>query len=112
MEIKITGSSKELMLRRQEFLTSPPISVVSINYRPDKIGAMLQTAAPSMKRPDGIRVGDLVDILDKMLPRPAIIDTLHYPYHAFPMWFGMCESAETDGQFLRLQALERAARRE
>lgn len=96
MEFKITGSRRELLLRRQEFLTSPPISVVSINYRPDNIGAMLRTAAPSMERPDGIRVGYLVGILDRMLPRPTIIDTLHYPYHAFHMWFGMCESAETD----------------
>ena len=73
---------------------------------------MLRTAAPSMERPDGIRVGDLVDILDKMLLYPTNIDTLHYPYHAFHMWFGICDSAEIDEEFLRWQALERAARRE
>jgi hypothetical protein len=101
MKLKTMESRRDLLQRRSEFLTSPPISMLSIKYHPDKGGAIPRTAAPSVERSDGIRVGDLVEILDKMHPNSANLDNFHFPYHAFHMWFGICERDETEDEFLK-----------
>jgi hypothetical protein len=101
MKLKTMESRRDLLQRRSEFLTSPPISMLSIRYHPDKSDAMIRTAAPSVERSDGIRIGDLVEILDKMHPNSANLDSFHFPYHAFHMWFGICESDETEDEFLQ-----------
>jgi hypothetical protein len=60
--------------RRLDYLTSPPISVVMLqSYQNSHDGSfiedihvILRTASSVSKRPEGIRVGDFLDALDKL----------------------------------------------
>lgn len=104
IKLKFRKCRTELLQRRSEFLTSPPISVISIYYPPDKIGATLRTAAPSMSRSDGIRLGDLLDTLDKMLPDPAGSGLRRHPYDLVEMWFAVCEFEGLENKFLKWHA--------
>lgn len=74
---------KDLLPRRSEFITSPPISVAHVHLtcydlkkgqrseRGERIPfissqMVLRTAMPSQNRSEGIRIGDLLDIYEKM----------------------------------------------
>lgn len=63
----------ELFAKRSEFITSPPISTVSVLSRQgfeewsnDHCTAILRTVAPAVRRSEGIRIGDLMDVVDGM----------------------------------------------
>jgi hypothetical protein len=59
---------KEMEQRRSQFIISPPISAVCLvcpNFRGHNY-AVLRTATHITKRPEGVRVGDLLDTFDKM----------------------------------------------
>jgi hypothetical protein len=64
----------ELLRKRSEFATRPPISVLELRgcelqgpIRERRTRhAVLRTVTPSSKRPEGIRIGDLVDSYAKM----------------------------------------------
>lgn len=58
----------ELDRRRTEFVTALPIStcVIFAMHNRDFVKTLFRTAGPNTKRPEGIRVGDLLDIFDKL----------------------------------------------
>lgn len=53
----------ELLVKRSEFITSPPISTVCIDIRTPRVRGSHSIAHFRAK---GIRIGDLMDIIDKM----------------------------------------------
>lgn len=62
----------ELLSRRSEFITSPPVSMLSVTWcdrsyrlQHKSIPMVLRTATSGWKRSEGIRIGDLLDILEK-----------------------------------------------
>lgn len=69
---------KELLPRRAEFITSPPISAAHVDISLYMLSAqqrriwmrsltmVVRTAMPSWYRSEGIRIGDLLDIYEKM----------------------------------------------
>jgi hypothetical protein len=68
VKCRLALSRTDLEGQRQEFITSPPISTVSITCICPEFNshAIVRTATPFTKRPEGIRVGDLLDTFDKM----------------------------------------------
>lgn len=70
-------SIPKLLRRRSEFITSPPISVIHMrwtrfeNRTPSTVSVTIRTATPARKRSEGIRVGDLLDIMEKLKPTRA-----------------------------------------
>lgn len=63
----------ELFAKRSEFITSPPISTVSVVIRQiseewsnDHGTAILRTAARAIRRSEGISIRDLMDVVDGM----------------------------------------------
>lgn len=63
----------ELSTKRSEFITCPPIGTVSISSRQkgtsiclSSCDAVLRTATPALTRSEGIRIGDLLDVIDNM----------------------------------------------
>lgn len=57
-----------------------------------------------MSRSDGIRLGDLLDTLDKMLPDPAGSGLHCHPYDLVEMWFAVCEFEGIEIEFLKWHA--------
>jgi hypothetical protein len=60
----------KLLQSRAEFITSPPISVLKLHvvaHTEDHLVSMtLRAATPVSKRPQGLRVGDLIDYFDML----------------------------------------------
>lgn len=63
-----------LRKRRSEFITSPPISMVKLfwssegSWMNEKAALMiLRTATPAWKNSEGVRIGDLLDIFEKLM---------------------------------------------
>jgi hypothetical protein len=81
-------SDTELLQRRSEFVTSPLTSMIGLmdiiqHVFPDgdsadleAVSAVLKTATPVSKRSEGVRVGELLDLLDKA---PASGKKVHGP---------------------------------
>lgn len=65
---------QKLLERPSELITSPPVSMIDMRFRDrggwsnqgDFVFMSLRTATPACKRSEGIRISDLLDILEKM----------------------------------------------
>jgi hypothetical protein len=69
------------LLHRQEFITAPPITTISFGFDVNDRDATLRAR-------DGIRVGDLVDIFDKMRTQASLApDARGQPI----AWYNLCE---------------------
>lgn len=67
------AKAAQLLERRSEFATAPPISTMHLRVdesggtgSPGRVRAILRTATKVSKRPEGIRVGDLLDTFSKL----------------------------------------------
>jgi hypothetical protein len=93
--------------KRSEFITSPPISVIKLKvfvytppmrppYPPGSLqyvcSATLRTATPLSKRPEGIRVGDLLDCLEKVAA---------YARKKGWVWHGLAQSKDLSSSLTR-----------
>jgi hypothetical protein len=79
-----------LLLRRQEFITSPPITKIKFGFGINDGNAVLVVR-------DGIRIGDLVDLLDKMRLQ---FDPRSQPF----AWFHICDKPK--GEWVEWRAGE------
>lgn len=66
-------SLRQLRRRRSEFITSPPISMIYVMYDNNTqppfdrtVHMALRTATLAAKRSEGLRIGDLLDIFEKV----------------------------------------------
>jgi hypothetical protein len=81
--------SAVLRWKRSEFLTSPPISTLALQITAppgsprQPMHAMIRTVTPAVKG-EGIRIGDLLDMLEKMRAYDA---TLSLKGWGFTAWF-------------------------
>jgi hypothetical protein len=116
-------SNTELLQRRPEFVTSPPTSMIGLtdiiqHFFPDgdsadfvTVSAVWRTATPVSKRPEGVRVGELLDLLNKAstsgkkAPGPA-----RYCIHDFgtfwPQWSLEQKAMTRSGIEVRTEQLE------
>lgn len=61
----------KLLSKRSEFITSPPISMVSViiwksEISSDIVPMVVRTATPASKGSEGIRLGDLIDVIESV----------------------------------------------
>lgn len=73
-------TNADLLRSRSQFITSPPISMVYLSVWKPEVGSkkrtlvhsVVRTAAPALKGSEGVRIGDLMDVIESM--KASIVD--------------------------------------
>jgi hypothetical protein len=100
------GRSEELLHKRSEFITHPPISTITLmveiydeeHYQDSEVTATLRTATQISIRPEGIRIGDLLDGIDMV---SAQAQKMGWQWYGHADFFRSVSSGQNDWEVVQ-----------